>query len=134
MHIQKMQGTAWSRQHNALLPVMDVYDEIMSILNGNNIKDDDPKAKEKRSRAADYKGKIMGRTALKRAPIAYWDVGLVVEAGIVQFSEWKEYDLEDKAIYMAHRFLKNAIEVINAHYNEQDRIAEKNAGENGEDT
>lgn len=91
----------------------------MAILNGETSRTDD-----QRARAAAYKEKIFGKTSLKAAPKEYWDIGLLLELNI-SLAAWREYDIDDKARILAHRYIKNMIEVIDAHYREQEEIRKR---------
>lgn len=84
----------------------------MAFMNVN-----DPAAKK-------YKDKVIGKTALERAPQEYWNIGAAMDMRISP-SEWKTLEIHDRAKLLARHYLKNMIEVIDAHYKEQESEIEK---------
>ena len=108
------------------MPIECVYEDVMDLLNGVNQSSEEMKAK-----MSQYKDKIIGKTALISAPQEYFNIGLIIETNI-HLHHWEQYDLHRKAKVMARHYLKNMLEVINAHYNEQDRIEEDTKRKNAE--
>lgn len=119
-----MQGMAESREYMGIqMPLLEVFDEVMSILNGERAEDD-----EARRIMRDYKKKILGNTSLQKAPQLYWDIGTVIDMGFLP-SQWEAASLEDRALIIARNYLRNAAEIIDAYYRDQDeqkkKLAEK---------
>lgn len=125
-----MQGMAESREYGGYeMPLLEVFEEVMSILNGEREETDEGKRV-----MADYKKKILGNTSLKHAPSLYWDIGTVIDMGFLP-SQWFETSLEDRALIIARNHLRNAAEIIDAYYRDQDeqkkKLAEKSKKSNG---
>lgn len=82
----------------------------------------------------EYREKVLGKTCLKYAPPGYWETGFILEHNI-PINLWNTFSLDEKARLMAQRYLKNMVETIDRHYEEQDnakkRQEEKNAKKGG---
>jgi intergrase/recombinase len=91
----------------------------MGILNPEDASDNVKRMAEQ------YREKIIGKTALQSAPQEYWDIGMVIEMRI-PLSVWKAMPIDDRAKILAQHYLHNMIQVIDAHYKEQDEIMKKN--------
>lgn len=73
---------------------------------------------------ADYREKILGKSCVKWASSEYWEIGLINDLKI-SLTEWDVYPIHVKARIMARHYLANMVSLIDAHYDEQDRIVEK---------
>lgn len=69
--------------------------------------------------------KLLGKSALDKAPQMYWDTLLYLELGYMP-QQWREMSLWDKATIIAARVVKNMIDIINAYYDEmEERLKNK---------
>jgi len=75
--------------------------------------------------AAKYREKIIGKTCLTSVPQEYWDISVVVESKGFSLEQWYGFSLDDRAKILAHHYLKNMVEVIDAHYKEQEEAKER---------
>lgn len=103
-----MSVTAWSRRWKEHIPIRIVYDDLMELIGD----EDDELSKG-------YREKIMGKTCVNGFSIEYLELG-IVEDKVMPHSEWRTWDLHDRAKYMARRYLKNMADIIDNHYREQD--------------
>jgi hypothetical protein len=103
----KLAGVAYSRKHKTEVPVYIVYGDIMTLLDGEG------------QAIKIYREKLLGRNTLKKAPPEYWAIELAVSKGF-SLDEWAAMDIHNRAKIMAQHYLKAMIEVVDAHYKEQD--------------
>lgn len=89
------------------IPVYVVYSDIMNLLDGEG------------QAIKIYREKLLGRSALSKAPPEYWAIELSLSKGF-SLDEWKAMDIHNRAKIMAQHYLKAMIEVVDAHYKEQD--------------
>lgn len=69
----------------------------------------------------EYREKIFGKTPIRGAPQDYWDIGLVLEqGGVGAMEQWEKMDVQLKAKILARVYLNNMVEVIKAHWEQQD--------------
>jgi hypothetical protein len=69
----------------------------------------------------EYKEKIFGKSPIKGAPQEYWNIGLVLEqGGVGAMEQWETMDDQLKAKILARVYLNNMVEVIKAHWEQQD--------------
>lgn len=66
-----------------------------------------------------YKEKIIGKTAMKRAPGEYWEIEIAFHKRYT-LAGWRAEDAHNRAKIMAQHYLKGMIEFVDAHYKEQD--------------
>ncbi|MEP7290533.1 MAG: hypothetical protein ABI835_02065 [Chloroflexota bacterium] len=91
----------------------------MEILN-KTYEDDN----RKQSIVDQYRKKILGESCLDHAPPEYWEIGLAAELEI-PLDQWRAYPLDIRAQYTARQSLKNMVETVDRHYQEQDDIKER---------
>jgi hypothetical protein len=129
IEVQRLCGLSYSRRYKKPLPTYAVYQDVMELLTPGEI-DSEVQADLKRR----YKEKIIGKTCLVTAPSEYWTIGAIWERGMT-FHQWNAYTIEEKAKTLARMYVKSMIEVIDAHYDEEDdqkkREAEKDKKKGG---
>lgn len=124
LYLRKLSPNVYSRKHGVKIPAYEAYMDVMAILN-KKVPENVENREKVQKLVDEYREKVLGKTCLKGAPPEYWEIGLVIDIGI-PLPEWRTYSLDYRAQIMARQYLKNMVDTIDAHYKEQDEIAEKN--------
>lgn len=79
-----------------------------------------------------YRKQVLGETCLVTAPQEFWELTLMAELKI-QPNEWDLLSVDNQAKIMARQYLRNMVDVLDAHYRAQDENAKKNRSKQSDD-
>lgn len=117
--MHKLGGYIKTKPKGEIIHVTEAYERVMKLLN----KDDE--------RIKEYRKRVVGDTAHISAPSEYHILGIIKELGIT-IVDWDSYPITHRAKLLAHHYIKSMVEVIDRHYEEQERERERAFSKTGE--
>ena len=121
MYLEKFQGKSFSRKYKENRPTIEVFSDVMYILDGGPAKNiENPVERDSAmTKYMSIRYEVLGMTSLKEAPTEYYDIGTIVGLGW-ELEEWKSFSIHSRAKILARLRLKNMTEIIDAYYKHQD--------------
>lgn len=101
--MKKLAPVMYSPKHNRKVPITDVFEDILTIINRDT------------QQAKEYKKKLLGNSIIESAPDEYWELGMIRSLGLLP-DQWGNLDLHTRAKIRAQFQLSNMAEIIKHHY------------------